>query len=65
MFGNLEHLRTPLTFLCTSFQILNGFIIVINEDAKFVYVADVAEKILGVKSVSGISNFNSLVSAVY
>ena len=46
------------------FQILNGFIIVINEDAKFVYVADVAEKILGVKSVSGICNFNPLTPGV-
>ena len=43
---------------------MNGFIIVINEDAKFVYVADVAEKILGVKSVSGICNFNPLTPGV-
>lgn len=32
-------------------QSTNGFIIVLNEDAKFLYVADVAEKILGIKAV--------------
>jgi len=31
-------------------EISNGFIIIINEDAKFVYVAEIVEKLLGVKA---------------
>lgn len=33
-------------------QILNGFVMVISEDAKFVYAADVIEKILGIKTAT-------------
>ncbi|XP_066919374.1 neuronal PAS domain-containing protein 2-like [Clytia hemisphaerica] len=32
------------------FEATNGFILVINDDAKLLYIADVAEKILGIKA---------------